>query len=275
MVTTLEGLRIELRVENDGSPIAVKAYVRLHAWHQSFRIFVWLEHFPVDEIGIDMPICEFMFVEVENELLKELPESIPDEISKSPASASLEGQAMLVNELANVQQKAINPIIAMKLHTPEVLAAKFDGLDRREPPEQVINVGVRRFVEVVGIPQTHQRGLKNPIRQGVVFQFVPHAGSPSVTQKISTKCLRDEYLAVHTRDFVLSRKIAAVEAAPAQAARAGYENLGEKVEKVCGTDDVHIGQSLLFLEHVPGIAEQVVNVGNGNFHRSTPVREVC
>jgi hypothetical protein len=41
---------------------------------------------------------------------------------------------MLVDELADVEQEAVNSIIAVELNAPEVFTSNLDGLDRCEPP---------------------------------------------------------------------------------------------------------------------------------------------
>lgn len=111
-----------------------------------------------------MPSGEFALVEVKNEILEELPEPVPDEVAEASPSASLGWKAVLVDEFADVQEKAINPIVAMKLDPPEMFTAKFDGLDRSEPPEQVIYIRSSVRVQFMGSTETHKRGLENAIR---------------------------------------------------------------------------------------------------------------
>ena len=46
-----------------------------------------------------------------------------------------------MDELADVEQKGVDAVVAMELDTPEVLRARFDGPDRCEPAKQVMHVG--------------------------------------------------------------------------------------------------------------------------------------
>ena len=76
----------------------------------------------------------------------------------------------------------------------------------------------------------------------------------------------DEDFAAHAGNHALPRQIAAVEAAPEQAAGAVGEHAREKAEQIRGVERIPREERVLFLQRIPCVAEEVIDVGDGDFH---------
>lgn len=176
---------------------------------------------------------------------------------------------MLVDELADVQQKTVDSVIAMELNTPEVVCVKFDLPDGNKPAKQVIQVGTGARVEFPRVVESLKGGLQDSVRKGVMLEFIPCTGSATVPEKIPAKRLSNEQLPAHARDLILAWEVATVQPTTEQPARAVHQHTGEEVEKVGGIQRVHLGKSRPFFQHVPRVAEQVVDVRDGDFASPT------
>src|ERR1035441_5111388 len=238
-----ERLGVEFGVEDDCTTVTEQAHVGFHARHQRQRIRVWGDKLPLDDGGADVPAAGmFVPVKIEDELFKERRQPVPDEVPEAPGTAVLGGQPMLVDELTDMQQEGVDAVIAVELDAAEVLGVEFDVPDGSEPAQQVMHVGAGGRGEFLRVVEPLKRGLEYPVRQSVVFEFVPCAGGAAVAaEKVAAQGLGDEQLATYAGDFLLTGEVATVQAAPEQAEGAVHQHAGEETEEVGGIPRVHIG----------------------------------
>ena len=115
------------------------------------------------------------------------------------------GEPVLVDELADMEQEGVDAVVAVKLDASKVLRAKLDAPNRSKPAKHVMHVGARGWIKLLRFMESLKCGLQDAIRQRVVFEFIPCAGSPAMAEQIAPQSLGDEDLAAHARDFVFAR----------------------------------------------------------------------
>ena len=173
-------------------------------------------------------------------------------------------EPVLVDELANMKQKRVNAVVAMELDAPEVLCAKLDVGDRSQPPKQIIHTSPSVRIKFLGSIESPECRLEDAVGQRVIFEFIPFTGGATLAEEIAPQCVGDQQLAAHTRNFFLVRQIAAVETPPNQAACTFDQHSGKQIQELSGIQRAGVGQRVLFLQSVPGVAKKVINVVDGD-----------
>lgn len=108
---------------------------------------------------------------------------------------------MLVDEFADVQEKRVDAVVAMKLHAAEMPGVQVQRLHGSQPSQDIVNTGARAFVERGIVAQALERGFEDAIRQRVVFEFIPRADRPGVAQQIAAERGRGEKFAANACNF--------------------------------------------------------------------------
>jgi hypothetical protein len=87
-----------------------------------------------------------------------------------------------MDELANVEQKGVDAIVAVELHTPKMFRMKFDLPNRSKPAKNVMHLGACGWIKFVGFMEPLKCGLQDAIWKRVVFEFIPCASSTAVAE---------------------------------------------------------------------------------------------
>jgi hypothetical protein len=124
---------VEPQPELEEEP-TVEAHVGLHARQQHPGIFIRFIQLPMDMGVGDLPLAgEFTLEKVEDKVLKQLRQRVPEKITEASRPAVLRREPVLVDELTDVQQKGIDAVVAVELDAPEMFALKFQPLNGGEP----------------------------------------------------------------------------------------------------------------------------------------------
>ena len=124
---------------------------------------------------------------------------------------------MLVDILTDLEKEAIDAVIAVKLNPPKMRGAEFDVLNGIEPTKLIEYVRSSISAQICRVAKTLKRPLENLIGQSVVFKFIPFARGSTKAEQVTSKRGRDEQFAANAIDFVLTRKIPAIQS-PSQEA---------------------------------------------------------
>ena len=189
----LERLSIKLCVDDDRAAGSAEAYVRFHPWHECHRICVRGGHLPLDNRSTDGPLNgTFVPVKIQDKVFEKSRKAIPEEVAKAAGATVLSREPVLVDKLADMQQESVNAVVAVKLDAPKVICAKLDALNRCKPPKQVMHVGTCGGIQFLRFTESLKCGLQDAIRHGVVFEFIPYAGSAALAEQIAPQSLGDE-----------------------------------------------------------------------------------
>lgn len=160
----------------------------------------------MDNRGADAPLGrEFAPVKIQDEVFEKPRKPVPDEVAKAAGATVFSREPVLVDERADMEQEGVDAVVAVKLDASKVLRAKLDALNRCEPAKQVMHVGTRGCIKFLRFVEPLECGLQDAIRQRVVFEFIPCAGSAAMAEQIAPQSLGDEQLAAHPWDFVFTR----------------------------------------------------------------------
>ena len=169
--TCLQPLCIEFGVKDNGAIWTPETYVAFHARYQFIGVRILRNHLPLDDGCADTPAegVEFTLEKVEYKFLKKLRQLFSDEVAEASGTTAFSGEPLLVDELADVEQKGVDSVVAMELHTPKMFRMKYDLPNRCEPAKQVMHVGTRGCIKFLRFVEPLKCGLQDAIRQRVVF----------------------------------------------------------------------------------------------------------